>query len=390
MTARSLVGSTTLNPNGTDDTAQIMEALAVAGRVNLGPGTFITSTLTIGMNKSIVGAGVGLTTIKLKDGANSSLMSLLDASGTLVTDVTLDGNKANNTGTGTTAVLLLDTTPASYTFSYHLTVQRLVIKDGANNGITIMGIDGDGGWWNWVYQLSNIDVENCEGYGMLDQSTDNRYDNFYFTQNKKADVYLKDAASNLYCNFKIAEGGETHITAAPNKTDGACIILEHVSRCTFTNIDIQTGRKDGLYAHNCRYLMFNGVDSQNCQGWGFYLSQCRGVIGTVSASQTSLLYNRAGDFYIDSTCQDVALACNPVSITGGPALNVTNSGVRCSVSTSLDGHDRGTATTVPIAGTWTPGDIVWNSTPGSAGFVGWVCVAAGTPGTWKGFGLIDA
>lgn len=35
------------------------------------------------------------------------------------------------------------------------------------------------------------------------------------------------------------------------------------------------------------------------------------------------------------------------------------------------------------------GDICWNLSPASGGFVGWVCVAAGTPGTWKGFGYIE-
>lgn len=42
----------------------------------------------------------------------------------------------------------------------------------------------------------------------------------------------------------------------------------------------------------------------------------------------------------------------------------------------------------PIAGTWRVGDVVWNNAPASAGYVGWVCTVAGTPGTWRGFGTI--
>lgn len=45
-------------------------------------------------------------------------------------------------------------------------------------------------------------------------------------------------------------------------------------------------------------------------------------------------------------------------------------------------------TTYPTTGTWQQGDIVWNSSPASTGYIGWVCTAAGTPGTWKGFGVI--
>lgn len=47
-------------------------------------------------------------------------------------------------------------------------------------------------------------------------------------------------------------------------------------------------------------------------------------------------------------------------------------------------------TSVPTVGTWAVGDIVYNSTPTAGGTVGWVCTAAGTPGTWKTFGTIAA
>ena len=42
----------------------------------------------------------------------------------------------------------------------------------------------------------------------------------------------------------------------------------------------------------------------------------------------------------------------------------------------------------PAAGSWNHGDIVYNSNPISGGFIGWVCIGAGSPGTWKAFGLI--
>lgn len=44
----------------------------------------------------------------------------------------------------------------------------------------------------------------------------------------------------------------------------------------------------------------------------------------------------------------------------------------------------------PTTGTWQVGDIVYNDTPAAGGFIGWVCVTAGTPGTWKTFGAISA
>lgn len=44
----------------------------------------------------------------------------------------------------------------------------------------------------------------------------------------------------------------------------------------------------------------------------------------------------------------------------------------------------------PSTGTWQPGDIVFNASPAAGGRVGWVCTAAGSPGTWKTFGAISA
>lgn len=44
----------------------------------------------------------------------------------------------------------------------------------------------------------------------------------------------------------------------------------------------------------------------------------------------------------------------------------------------------------PATGVWAVGNVRWNSAPVAAGTIGWVCVTAGTPGIWKGFGSIWA
>jgi hypothetical protein len=45
---------------------------------------------------------------------------------------------------------------------------------------------------------------------------------------------------------------------------------------------------------------------------------------------------------------------------------------------------------IPSTGSWGRGAIVWNVSASAGGFAGWICVAAGTPGTWKTFGAISA
>jgi len=44
----------------------------------------------------------------------------------------------------------------------------------------------------------------------------------------------------------------------------------------------------------------------------------------------------------------------------------------------------------PTTGTYERGAIVYNTAPSAGGSVGWICVTAGTPGTWKTFGSIAA
>lgn len=44
----------------------------------------------------------------------------------------------------------------------------------------------------------------------------------------------------------------------------------------------------------------------------------------------------------------------------------------------------------PTAGTWAVGDRCWNTAPAAAGTPGWVCTAAGTPGTWKAMAVVAA
>lgn len=45
---------------------------------------------------------------------------------------------------------------------------------------------------------------------------------------------------------------------------------------------------------------------------------------------------------------------------------------------------------IPTTGTWNLGDKVYNLTPTPGGYEGWICTTAGTPGIWKGFGLIQS
>ena len=44
---------------------------------------------------------------------------------------------------------------------------------------------------------------------------------------------------------------------------------------------------------------------------------------------------------------------------------------------------------MPTAGTWSQGDIAWNTRPERGTVLGWVCIKTGAPGTWRPFVSID-
>lgn len=48
------------------------------------------------------------------------------------------------------------------------------------------------------------------------------------------------------------------------------------------------------------------------------------------------------------------------------------------------------STAAPTSGSWNVSDIFINSAPSAGGYVGWICITSGTPGTWKEFGQISA
>lgn len=60
------------------------------------------------------------------------------------------------------------------------------------------------------------------------------------------------------------------------------------------------------------------------------------------------------------------------------------------LGSGANGRRQTTGTAAPTTGAWAKGDIVWNIDAAAGGKVGWVCVTAGSPGTWKPFGAIDA
>jgi hypothetical protein len=67
----------------------------------------------------------------------------------------------------------------------------------------------------------------------------------------------------------------------------------------------------------------------------------------------------------------------------------TFAGAKTFASVNVGAGAQTAAAAAPVGGAHTVGEIVWNTVPTSHGYVGWVCITAGTPGTWNTFGLVS-
>lgn len=124
------------------------------------------------------------------------------------------------------------------------------------------------------------------------------------------------------------------------------------------------------------------------KGWNNYIQLRADFEGTVSSN------------VIHTTSTQNAITILAGAIGTADNNNIDNAGAGGRI-TQYDGKFsideftsrqlvRQSRTAAPTSGTWQLGDIVWSRTPAPSGTIGWVCVTAGTPGTWKTFGAITA
>ena len=130
----------------------------------------------------------------------------------------------------------------------------------------------------------------------------------------------------------------------------------------------------------------------------YYTTPATGISGTLSgntftfANPADAVKFNGGDAVFDSIGGGSQFVINVDYVNGTMGINgFAASPTACTVSQETLPLTAQTvrAAAAPTTGTWRVGDIVYNTAPASAGYIGWVCTAAGTPGTWATFGLIS-
>jgi hypothetical protein len=171
--------------------------------------------------------------------------------------------------------------------------------------------------------------------------------------------------------------------------------------------------------YECRNVSGNGIEIYNVRGGGINGGSIQGygtlvngitfksgtttrrfnVFGVEGNSISTNFYNNEGA----TTLEDCILqACVKTGSTVTNQFNGTFTACQRFDETKfrldnivpeniyLGGRKHTYGTAAPTTGTYNQGDVVYNTTPTASGYMGWTCVISGTPGTWKGFGLIQS
>ena len=115
------------------------------------------------------------------------------------------------------------------------------------------------------------------------------------------------------------------------------------------------------------------------------------------SASNNISFDVAGDetYYADS--QEITIGNKqntrrPVKVFGplSVGVNTPEEGVDLSVKGNISFADKKfvSGPAIPTQGSYSKGDICWNSSPVAENYVGWICIESGAPGLWLPFGTI--
>ena len=249
-------------------------------------------------------------------------------------------------------------------------------------------------------------------------------------RNTTIDGILYDFSGNLRYSFGFSRGIFSESTADLSIEN--CTFLSNKVGVVLTNT--QTIDSQSLITHNIKNMYVdNSVFSNVERGIVYYSSGVNDVSGLIVTNSVfansgllSAFTNVDSALTIGGTTHGVAICLESglvssesnlsafrifvrgitySGIARGQTTNfgmtVSNIGTGSSMTRSYHTNDVDQLNSIkagrsagfssaPTTGLWAKGDIVLNSSPDAGEYLGWVCVTGGSPGTWKGFGLIQS
>lgn len=188
--------------------------------------------------------------------------------------------------------------------------------------------------------------------------------------------------------------------------------IEEIDNCIIKNNTFNKNRNIGIQIKDSKYSKMSFNNFKNFTSYAVYIygesKNLQLEYNTVQNSEnfirvSATVENIIVDKNIFSDCINVY---DTGTLQGYKDLRILkNEYVNCSsvinnttnlkYKTSLEGFNFPNLKTLylntaPTTGTWTKGEKIYNSNPGGGSYEGWICILSGTPGTWKGFGLIES
>ncbi|MBI0577468.1 hypothetical protein IEC97_08855 [Neobacillus cucumis] len=296
------------------------------GILQIPVGTYnINSTITIPANVHVMGAGVGVTTIRLSNGVNTDMITLDTHSNCGISYLTIRGNCFDASPSVGKDGLVLGRTGLNATTNEgnmpNVNIHDIEIRDIGGNGFHCYRN-------TWVYALFRITIEFCTGYGAWIESTDNLYDTFSITANGNYGLYVT-GSNNRFSNMKIIFNGRGFNSGGNFYGNGTDLNSAGVyckgTRNTFVNIECQEnyghgfvfdGAKDadlvGLLADKNGYSVLapdgGSVKSTPTAVGYYFINSSARLTGMVKATNfNTKLVSQACGYYIDSTCTNISL-----------------------------------------------------------------------------------
>ena len=248
--------------------------------------------------------------------------------------------------------------------------------------------------------FDNLWITNNGGHGILmDRAWSSEFHQCFITQNYQHGVLVNFAGNAILFSHCAFNGN-----ARTNGGYGGCALtgsasLENLG-VTFVSCDF-TG---------------NGYPAGVTQGYGISIQHTWGIalIGCYAEQ------NKTRNLYADSTVRNLTVqncywqdgvneiadvfglvyennihqqvsSTTQANISGSTSArrlnrvfgNTVTGGATQTYSAGVKQISEVYANAIPTTGTWEIGDIVWYASPDYGLPIGWVCVAAGTPGTWR-------
>lgn len=304
------------------------------------PQTFVSSTFI-----TDAAAAVGATSINIRGGAADGIImagSLIRNAGGGILGKLL---KTVRVVAGAANITTVQTTPLTSSIGSVLGVTFNLEEEGTTFTGSVSGF------------MRNVNINGTRGV---------TFKNMSFTLAQRSHVYMQGDCRDISfegCQFSGANMSADNV----EPYDITCI-----SSATLSRINIRNCRFETEYLSNVAVgVYWPTVNNSAC-------SISASVFGTLSTAGISVTTSTVSSAY------NMLSQYDNFAVSGTTLSTGTPSGMY--IGSRFVGEDGA----IPTVGFWRRGDIIRTTTPVASGQEGWINVASGSPGTWKGLGSISA